>query len=318
MNKIDKFLYKKCNLCPRKCSVNRLSGEKGFCKTGFEAILSCGLLHYGEEPPITGKGGSGTLFFSGCTLQCKFCQNYQLSREITGGTAASRLLSDIMIALQEKGAENINFVTATHFLPSVFEAVSLAKEQGLKIPLVWNCSGYETEETVEMLLEFIDIFLPDLKTLDPDLSTKLFNAKNYPDFATRAILKMAERKKTDLSLIEKEGKMKEGVIVRHLVLPNEIKNTAAVLKWFSGNVKDKAILSLMFQYEPINADGLLLPKRRIIEEEVNEVYELLDEYNIDEGFIQEFEEGSLWTPDFTKSKPFPGGKEKPVWHYLDR
>ncbi|MCL2480770.1 MAG: radical SAM protein [Spirochaetaceae bacterium] len=320
INKIDKSLYKKCNLCPRKCNVNRLSGEKGFCKTGHEPLLSCGLLHYGEEPPVTGRGGSGTLFFAGCTLRCKFCQNYQLSREIVGKVTEKDLLSDIMIALQEKGAENINFVTATHFLPSVAEAVSIAKNKGLKIPLVWNSSGYETDETVEMLLEFIDIFLPDLKTMDPDLSGRLFNAKDYPQFATSAILKMTDRKKTDFSLIEKEGVMKEGVIVRHLVLPGEIKNTKEVLKWFSENVKDRAILSLMFQYEPhepLDSDSEL-PRRRIIEKEVDEVYELLDEYGIDDGFIQEFEEGSLWTPDFTKSMPFPGGKEKPVWHYLEK
>ena len=317
-------LYKKCNLCPRKCNANRLSGEKGFCKTGHEAILSCGLLHYGEEPPVTGSSGSGTLFFAGCTLRCKFCQNYQLSREITGARTDCDLLSDIMIALQEKGAENINFVTATHFLPSVAEAVSIAKNKGLAIPLVWNSSGYETSETVEMLLDFIDVFLPDLKTMDADLSARLFNAKDYPQFAANAILKMADGKKTDYPLIEEQGVIKEGVILRHLVLPGEIKNTQEVLKWFSENVKDKAILSLMFQYEPhepmdpLAPDRSELPRRRIIEKEVEEVYELLDKYNIDDGFIQEFEEGSLWTPDFTKSMPFPGGKEKPIWHYLDK
>ena len=317
MNKIDESLYRKCNLCPRKCNVNRFSGEKGFCKTGHEAILSCALLHYGEEPPVTGKGGSGTLFFAGCTLQCKFCQNYQLSREILGGEIEHNLLADIIISLQEKGAENINFVTATHFLPSVADAVSIAKNRGLKIPLVWNSSGYETDETVEKLLEFIDIFLPDLKTIDPDISGRLFNAKDYPEFATSAILKMADRKKTDLSLIEKQEIIKEGVIVRHLVLPGEIKNTGEVLKWFSENINDKAILSLMFQYEPVDSENSGLPQRRISEKEVEEVYKFLDEYKIDDGFIQEFEGGSLWTPDFRKTMPFPGSREKPVWIFCD-
>ncbi len=315
MNKIDKSLYKKCTLCPRKCSVDRLSGGKGFCKTGSDAVLACALLHYGEEPPVTGKGGSGTLFFSGCTLKCKFCQNYQLSREILGGRADSNLLSDIMIALEKKGAENINFVTATHFLPSIAEAVIIAKDKGLKIPLLWNSSGYETEETVEMLLEFIDIFLPDIKTLDPNLSDRLFNAKNYPQFASNAVLKMANGKKTDLSLIEKEGIMKEGVIVRHLVLPGELENTSQFLKWFSENIKNKAILSLMFQYEPMPGhEKPELPARKVSENEVEKVYQLLDKYEIDDGFIQEVEEDSLWTPDFRNPMPFPGSKEKPIWH----
>ena len=318
MNKIIKSAYEKCNLCPRNCGVNRLSGEKGFCKTANEAILSCALLHYGEEPPVTGKGGSGTLFFAGCTLKCKFCQNYQLSREILGAPIGSDILANIMLSLQEKGAENINFVTATHFLPSVADAVAIAKKQGLKIPLVWNSSGYETAETVETLLDFIDIFLPDLKTLDPDISEKLFNAKNYPQFAANAILKMADNRKTDISLIEKNQIMKEGVIVRHLVLPGKIENTRDVLKWFSQNVKDKAILSLMFQYEPMpDSEKLELPHRRLSHDEVEEVYDFLDEYNIDDGFIQEFEESSLWTPDFKNSMPFPGARGKPVWHFLD-
>lgn len=317
---ISRKLYDNCKLCPKKCGVNRLKGAAGFCGSGADAALSCALLHRGEEPPVTGERGSGTMFFTGCTLRCGFCQNHQISRGMIGRSVDEEVLSDIMISLQEKGAENINFVTATHFIPSVYEAAEKAKKKGLSIPLLWNTSGYETEEAVEMLLEFIDVFLPDLKTLDPALSARLFRAQDYPAYAERAVLKMADGRKTDFSLIEKEGVIKRGVIVRHLVLPGELESTDGFLKWFSENLKERAILSLMFQYEPEAVSGIAdLPERRVSGKEEDEVYGMLDKYDIDDGFIQETEGDCIWVPDFNSSSPFPGsssGKEM-VWHWKE-
>ncbi|MDX9799841.1 MAG: radical SAM protein [Spirochaetia bacterium] len=304
---ISRKLYENCVLCPKKCRVNRLEGKTGFCGSASDAILSCSLLHRGEEPPVTGDGGSGTIFFSGCTLRCGFCQNHQISRGILGRIIDEEVLSDIMISLQKEGAENINLVTATHFIPSVFGAAEKAKKKGLSIPLLWNTSGYETEEAVEMLLEFIDVFLPDLKTLDPALSARLFKAQDYPCYASKAVLKMADGRKTEPALIEKEGVIKKGVIVRHLVLPGELTSTDQFLKWFSENLQGRAILSLMFQYEPDAVSGEIdLPARRVSGKEADEVYGMLDRYDIDEGFIQEMEGEASWVPDFNRSNPFPG------------
>lgn len=311
-----KELYENCVLCPRNCGANRLSGEKGFCNMKAEAHLSCALLHRGEEPPVTGEGGSGTLFFSGCTLGCGFCQNYQIS---TGGAASpvsSRILAEIMISLQERGAENINLVTATHFIPPVAEAVFTARENGLEIPLLWNSSGYEKPETVELLSGFIDVFLPDVKTLSHILSERLFCVKDYPDYAVSSLLRMAELKKTDVSLTENGKTIREGVMVRHLLLPGEVESTGEFLKWFSENLKGKAILSLMFQYEPAGPQSFpLLPARNVSADEIARVYDYLDRYGIDDGFIQEPEEETEWLPDFENENPFPGGSGGMVWHW---
>ncbi len=313
-----KSVYEKCNLCPRKCGTDRLAGKTGFCKAGADSLLSCAMLHHGEEPPVTGNGGSGTLFFAGCTLKCGFCQNHQLSHGMMGSTVKDETLADIMAALQEGGAENINLVTATHFIPSVAHAVSLAKKKGLVIPILWNTSGYETEESVEMLLDFVDVFLPDLKTLDPALSARLFRAGDYPEYAAKAVLKMAEGRKTDFELIEKEGIIRSGIIVRHLVLPGEIASTRQFLRWYSENLMEKAMLSLMFQYEPDAVSSpVQLPGRRVSGDEVAIVYNLLDEFDIEEGFIQETDEETEWVPDFEKTSPFPGSKKDPIWHWRE-
>jgi len=311
---IDRSLYGNCTLCPKKCRINRLCGQIGFCRSGAEAVLSCALLHSGEEPPVTGSGGSGTIFFTGCTLMCGFCQNYQISRDLMGSEADCSELSDIMISLQKEGAENINLVTATHFIPSVAEAVFAARKKELDIPVLWNTSGYETEESVDMLMDFVDVFLPDVKTLDPVLAANLFRAADYPFYAANAVLKMAAGRKTDLSLTGKEGVIRSGVIVRHLVLPGELESTDQFLKWFSENLAERAILSIMFQYEPAG-DYCMLPDRRISESEADQVYSMLDKYDIEDGFIQETEEETLWLPDFSKAAPFPGSREDAAWHW---
>lgn len=347
-------IYEKCSLCPRQCGVNRFAGESGFCSDRFPAggsggkvLLSCAMLHFGEEPPVVGPtpgnamSGSGVIFFSDCTLKCKFCQNFQISRESMGRWVDVEELANIMLTLEERGAVNINLVTGTHFVPSIWEAVKIAQGwtgrgsdgSGLTVPILWNSSGYETVETTEKLLNFTDVFLHDIKTLDSDLAGKLFNASDYPIYAAASALKMVEMRELafDKSLSEADmfsgNIIKRGVIVRHLVLPGELDSTKKVLAWFSENLYGRAILSLMFQYEPtadfstasIDSKGECSLFRNVSEEEVAKVYEMLDCYGIDDGFIQELSGDTAtlpkWLPDFEKEAPFPGSNQKAVWHW---
>ncbi|MDA3810162.1 MAG: radical SAM protein [Spirochaetaceae bacterium] len=304
--------YKNCKICPRNCSIDRTSGKTGFCGFSDTMVISIAALHFGEEPPITGEGGSGTIFFSGCTMKCPFCQNWQISRGSTGSEVSIDKLVEIMIELQTRGAENINFVTGTHFIPSIKEAVLKARVLGLQIPLVWNCSGYESLEAVEFLSTFIDIYLPDFKTSSSALAKRLFLAEDYPQVAEQAILKMAEDKK--LSFTE-TGKMKSGVIVRHLVLPGEIESSRVFLKWYSDFLIAKALISVMVQYTPVQIPGnhIEIPQRHVSLKEYNQLLDFMDEYYIEEGFFQDLETGSDWLPDFTKSVPFPSKQTKVIW-----
>jgi putative pyruvate formate lyase activating enzyme len=275
-------------------------------------VISTAALHYGEEPPVTGKGGSGTIFFSGCTMGCPFCQNWQISRGIEGAEVSIETLISIMLKLQERGAENINFVTGTHFLPSIATAVFEAKSRGLIIPLVWNCSGYESLEAVALLNTFIDIYLPDYKTSDSILAERLYQAKNYPEVVEKAIISMVES--SPLSFKE-DGKMMKGVIIRHLVLPGELESSRNFLKWYSENMKGKALISIMVQYTPVVIPGntVKIPQRAVSQDEYNQLLDWLSEYDIEEGFFQDLETGDDWLPDFKKEIPFPSKETKVIW-----
>ena len=308
------YLYESCVLCPRRCGVNRLKGESGYCGSGTKVSVSCAVLHRGEEPPVTGTGGSGAVFFTGCTLKCSFCQNYQISRGGCGIGIEAQELADIFLSLQKKGAENINLVTGTHFVPGIITALRTAKKQGLTVPVLWNTSGYETADTLKLLSGFIDVFLPDLKTLDSRLSDHFFSAADYPVNAAAAVLKMASLRPLKMKMIEDEKRIKSGTIMRHLVIPGELESTRSVLKWYSENVMDKAVISLMFQYTP-NSAGCEVPEGFISGDEADQVYDMLEKFGIEEGFIQELEDNKMWLPDFTKVKPFAGAESGTVWHW---
>ncbi len=213
-------------------------------------LISSVLLHGGEEPPISGENGSGTVFFTGCTLKCSFCQNYQISREGMGRKVGEDEFVSICLKLQEKGAENINLVTGSHFAPSIVSALASAKENGLEIPVLWNSSGYETEKTVELLSQQVDIFLPDYKTPDSSVSSRFFNAADYPEAVFKAVSLMCIKKKTDFSIFETGEMLKEGVVIRHLVMPGYLESSEEFLKIYADKFRDRAILSLMFQYSP--------------------------------------------------------------------
>ncbi|MDR0643522.1 MAG: radical SAM protein, partial [Treponema sp.] len=277
--------YENCRLCPRRCGANRAHGEKGFCGETASLRVAAGVLHRGEEPLIAGAGGSGAVFVSGCNLGCAFCQNFQISRQGLGRAVSTDEFAGICLALQEKGAENINIVTGTHAVPALISGVAVARSRGLTLPVLWNSSAYENEDTLVLLQDSVDIFLPDIKTFDSEIARKFFNAPDYPKVAEQAILTMLNMAKR-LSYIGE--KMLSGVVVRHLVLPGHLDSTRAVLEWFAENAQDRALLSLMTQYTPM---GVNAPTRYVDAAEYETLLEWLDEFGID-GFYQELSPGS--------------------------
>ena len=296
--------YQSCRLCPRNCGVNRLEGETGFCGETAQLKIGAAVIHKGEEPPLTGKGGSGTIFISGCNLGCSFCQNYQISQEGLGKAVSPQEFADICAALCDKGAENINIVTGSHVVPGIIEGLNAAREAGVTIPALWNSSGYDSEEALELLRGYIDIFLPDLKTLNSAVADKFFNAPDYPDIAKAAVLKM----------IEMTEKTKNRIIIRHLILPGYLESTRSVLRWFADNAKEHALLSLMTQYTPrLTLTSREMPSRFLSEEEYEIVLKTLDEFEIEDGFCQELVTGSDWLPDFKRSNPFSSELSAPVF-----
>lgn len=304
--------YAECLLCPRACAVDRTSGQTGSCGETALMRAACACLHFGEEPPITGSGGSGTVFFTGCTLKCAFCQNWQVSRRGAGAALSEDALAGIFLRLQREGAENVNIVTGTQFAPSILDSLRLARARGLAIPMVWNCSGYETLDTVAMLAGEVSFFLPDLKTLDPELARRYFNASDYPERAKTALLAMAEARPLRWS----GESPTSGVIVRHLVLPGHLEQTHQALSWFAANLSGKALLSLMFQYTPIPGQGLPPPLDRMAsEEEHRQALAILDELGIENGFFQEPVPDAGWLPDFAKAEPFSSSLSRMVWHH---
>jgi len=306
--------YKSCRLCPRNCGVNRLAGETGFCGETSELRIAAAVIHKGEEPPLVGTGGSGTIFVSGCNLGCAFCQNYQISQgeeangiKSLGRTVSVQEFTEICAALCEKGAENINIVTGSHAAPELIEGFTAMRKAGVQLPILWNSSGYDGMESLEMLKEYVDIYLPDLKTLDSEISAKFFNAPDYPDVATAAILKMIE------SAGKKHPKnTREKIIIRHLILPGYLESTRSVLCWFADNVRERAMLSLMTQYTPIPDRRRQMPQRYLSAEEYKTVIKWLDEYKIEDGFCQELVTGSDWLPDFRRHNPFSSELSVPI------
>ena len=304
-------LYTNCLLCPRRCGVDRLSGCRGGCGESAELRIAFAGLHRGEEPPLSGQGGSGVVFVSGCNLGCVFCQNHQISRrgagEGLGRTVSTEEFAAICLALQRQGAENINIVTGSHAAAAIIQGLAAAHSKGLTIPVLWNSSGYESLATLELLRDHIAMYLPDLKTLDSDLALQFFNAPNYPQAAAAAILKMIAYRPRN-------------VIIRHLILPGLLDSTRAVLQWFAENANGQAQLSLMTQYTPIKPGGgenSAAPNRCLNIREYETVLGWLDEFGIDEGFCQELATGNDWLPDFNRTNPFSSELSKPLWHFAD-
>lgn len=238
-------LLNKCEICPRKCKVNRNNGELGYCKASNKMKIGGYHLHMWEEPIITGKNGSGTIFFSYCNLRCAYCQNYDLSFDSVGKYITIERLSDIMLELQEMQAENVNLVTPTHYIPLIKNSIVLAKEKGLKIPIVYNTSGYESVESLKTLEGLIDIYLPDFKYYDNSLG-KYSSVADYFNITSLALKEMYRQ--VGKPKYNKKGILKKGVIVRHLVLPNNYQDSKKIINYLYQEYKDNIILSIMNQY----------------------------------------------------------------------
>lgn len=238
-------LLNKCEICPRKCKVNRNNGELGYCKASNKMKIGGYHLHMWEEPIITGKYGSGTIFFSYCNLRCAYCQNYDLSFDSVGEYITIERLSDIMLELQEMQAENVNLVTPTHYIPLIKNSIVLAKEKGLKIPIVYNTSGYESVESLKTLEGLIDIYLPDFKYYDNSLG-KYSSVADYFNITSLALKEMYRQ--VGKPKYNKKGMLKKGVIVRHLVLPNNYQDSKKIINYLYQEYKDNIILSIMNQY----------------------------------------------------------------------
>lgn len=242
-----KELLKECRVCPRDCKVNRLKDEKGYCKTGRNVYVASYFPHRGEEFPIRGFNGSGTVFFSYCNLGCVYCQNYDISQSGEGREVSPEELAAIMLYLQEEGCHNINWVTPSHIVPQLLEALYIAAKKGLKIPIVYNTSSYDSLETLKLLDGVVDIYLADLKYLKEEYGRKYSKVKNYPEIAREAIKEM-HRQVGDLKT-DKNGIAYKGILVRHLVLPNDISTTKQVLE-FLKNVSPDMHVNIMAQYYP--------------------------------------------------------------------
>lgn len=306
--------YLHCQLCPRECGVDRTAGGSGVCRAGAEPVVAWAGLHHGEEPPITGAGGSGTIFFTGCTLGCSFCQNHQLSRRGLGRAVSVEELAAIMTDLQAAGARTVNLVTASHFTPSVLATVGLGRRRGLDLPVVWNSSGYESRRTVEALLPAVDVFLPDCKSLDSGITARYMSAPGYPAAVREALPAMVQAK----PLLWDGDLLRRGVIVRHLVLPGELGSTREVLRWFASELAGRALLSLMFQYTPAGGASRRerpAPARCLTAGEYRRVFSWLQELGIKDGFIQDPAPDPEWLPDFRRLDPFPPGQARTLWHY---
>ncbi len=333
-------LYENCRQCPRACGVDRTTST-GFCREPSDLRIAFAGLHFGEEPLVTVFGGSGTIFFTGCTLRCAFCQNYQISQDGLGRVVNKAEFTDICLKLQNAGAENINLVTGSHHIPKIAEYLQAARDSGVTIPFCWNSSAYESVEMLELLKGLVTIWLPDLKTLDSSLSKSLFAAPDYPESATAAIKWMIDNNPLEIKSIpepanakpaewaeagQPRDKMLSGVIVRHLFMPGHFAETADVLAWLKENADGRAIISLMNQYTPVKFEEneaqlkarhqalANLENRLVNTEEDADIQDLIEAYDFEYLFYQELSNDSSWLPDFRRPQPFSNKLATPIWH----
>lgn len=285
---LDLDKLKKCTICPHKCGIDRTK-YIGRCKSTDKVKIALYSTHNFEEPCISGEKGSGTIFFSNCNLNCVFCQNYEISQQGRGKEIEIEELAEIMLKQQEKGVENINFVTPTSYSIQIKEAIIIAKENGLKIPTVYNTNGYENVETLRELEGLIDIYLPDLKYYYNSLGKEFSKVDNYFEIATNAIKEMYRQ--VGRPILNEKGVMQKGLMVRHLILPNNIENSKRCLKWLKENFNDKIYISLMAQYFPTyKAKEISEINRKLTPKEYEEIENYLYDLDIENGYIQELGE----------------------------
>jgi len=295
-------LLESCSICPRKCKINRLKGETGFCKTGLQAEVYSYMAHHGEEPPISGTKGSGTIFFSHCNMACVYCQNYEFSQKNEQGRGVSdQELAKIMLELQGRGCHNINLVSPTHVLPQILQALKIVIEMGLKIPLVYNTSGYELPEMIKLLDGIVDVYLPDMRYADSSMSQKFSCAPDYPKYNQLAVKEM--HRQAGIAQINDKGIIEKGVIVRHLVLPANISGTEQIMKFIAQEISVHTYISLMSQYTPYyKACDYPDLKRRLNLQEYEAAQDCMDKYGLHNG----------WTQDSGGLERFAGVNIKPI------
>ena len=293
---------KSCNICPHKCGVNRLNGIKGRCKCDNKIKIALASVHNYEEPCISGKNGSGTVFFSNCNLNCIYCQNYEISQLGKGKEITIEHLAQIFIKQQEKNVNNINLVTPTMYVPQIIEAIKIARKKGLNIPIIYNSNGYENVETIKKLNGYIDIYLPDLKYYSNEIAKKYSKIDNYFETAISAIKEM--QKQVGNPIFNEEGIIQKGVIIRHLILPHHLLNTKNILKYVKENFDENTYISIMAQYFPTykaKQDDKI--NRKITKKEYKEIENYLYLLNLKNGYIQELgEHEEEYVPNFDLSE----------------
>lgn len=287
-----------CTICPHNCKVNRNNGQIGRCRSGNKVKIALAFVHNYEEPCISGKNGSGTIFFSNCNLSCIYCQNYKISQLGKGYELSVEELANIMLEQQEKGVNNINLVTPTMYAYQIIEAIKIARKNGLNIPIVYNTNGYENVKTIQDLNGYIDIYLPDLKYYSNELSKKYSKVDNYFKYTTEAIKEMYRQ--VGCPVFDENGIIQKGLIIRHLVLPNHLQNSKHVLKWIKENMPEDTYVSVMAQYFPTykaKEDDLI--NRKLTKKEYKEIEEYLYTLDLRNGYMQELgEHEEEYVPDF--------------------
>jgi putative pyruvate formate lyase activating enzyme len=279
-------LLESCRVCPRECGVNRLKNDKlGFCRSGLNPAISSVNLHHGEEPPLSGTKGSGTIFLTNCNLRCVYCQNYPISQLGNGAERTPGELAGQMIWLQEQGCHNLNLVTPTHFMPQILKAFGIARERGFNLPIVYNTSGYESLEALRLLDGIVAIYLPDMRYSDDAVARTYSVAPHYPEI-NRAAIKEMYRQVGNL-VLDEDGIATRGLIIRHLILPGGLSGTERVMKFLAEEISKDVYISLMSQYFPaFKAHEFKEQSRRITADEYEEAYQTMRKYGLENGWIQ--------------------------------
>ena len=279
----------KCEICPHECGINRTKNQIGRCKSTDKIKIALYSIHKFEEPCISGENGSGTVFFSNCNLNCIYCQNYEISQEGKGKEISVEELADIFIKQQNRKAENINLVTPTSYTLQIIEAIKIAKKRGLNIPIIYNTNGYEKVETLKLLEGYVDVYLPDLKYYDDELGKKYSKVDKYFEIAVKAIKEMYRQ--VGSPKLDERGMIKSGLMIRHLVLPNNIENSKKILKWIKENIDENVYVDIMAQYFPTyKAKESKDLNRKLTKEEYKEIEEYMYDLNIKNGYMQDLGE----------------------------
>lgn len=290
-----------CEVCPHNCKVNRLEGQLGRCKCGDKVKIALASVHHFEEPCISGTNGSGTVFFSGCNLNCKYCQNYEISQLGKGIEISIEELADIFLKQQNKGVHNINLVTPTMYAYQIIEAIKIARGKGLNIPIIYNSNGYENVSTLKALEGYIDVYLPDLKYYDDDLAMRYSGIPHYFENASQAIQEMYRQ--VGAPKLNEDGIITKGMMIRHLVLPGQIENSKQVLRWIKNNIDENAYINIMAQYFPCyKAKEIEELNRKLTKEEYEEIERFVYDLDIKDGYMQELgEHEEEYVPNFNLS-----------------